>query len=127
MPSPAVATINTKPRIHRFREMDARSARYDSGGEDYISRFFRLLRRWRAETAYSSSAPEMFTHPAFIQIVGMGDKVVPLIVAELRRQPDWILGALPQITGENPIANSDRGDLYAMAAAWIEWHHRRSR
>ena len=127
MNSPASATPNPRFRIRPFKQVAATPGRYAKHGEDYVGRFYRLLRKWRAATAYSSSPDEMFTHPAFLQITGMGTKVVPLIVGELRRQPDWILAALVKITGENPIAESDRGDLYAMATAWIEWFQRRSR
>lgn len=112
-------------RIDNLHELIGRQRRYDRNTDDYVSRFRRLLRTWRAATAYVSSLDEMFEHPAFASIVQMGGKVVPLIIDELRRNPDLIVGALPIITGEDPVTERDRGDVYAMAVAWIEWGHRR--
>ncbi|MBZ9885629.1 hypothetical protein LB535_25135 [Mesorhizobium sp. CA10] len=113
--------------IRPFRELVGTRGQYHKSKEDYVSRFYQLVRTWRAETAYSSSSSEMFSHPAFREIVSMGRVVVPLIVQELRRQPDLLVAALPQITGDDPVSEDDRGDIYAMAASWIEWYQRRSR
>ena len=114
------AVIARPPRlgVRPFVDPPTRRGRYGPHGEDYVTRFYTLVRRWRAETAYVSSTTEMFTHPAFVEIVQMGKKVIPLIVGELRKQPDWLLGALVRITGENPVAARDRGEVYAMALAW---------
>jgi hypothetical protein len=121
----AVMAPESRFGIRPFKEVTGQRGRYTRHGEDYIDRFHKLLRRWRADTAYVSSATEMFNHPAFAQIVRMGKQVVPLIIAELRMQPDWLVGALVRITGENPVPEADRGDVYAMANAWVEWHNRR--
>jgi hypothetical protein len=69
----------------------------------------------------------MYSHPAFIEIVLMGHRVVPLIIEELKKRPDLLVGALPRITSENPVSTSDRGNIYAMALAWIEWYRRKGR
>jgi hypothetical protein len=116
------------PALPNRREHTAiigKPGRYLRHGDDYVSRFNRLVRRWRAETAYVSSSSQLFGHPAFAEIVSMGEVVVPLIIAELRRQPDALVGALTMITGESPVSSYDRGDMYAMASAWVEWYQRR--
>jgi hypothetical protein len=69
----------------------------------------------------------MFDHPAFVEMVSMGDRAIPLIIGEIERQPDLLVGALVRITGENPVPQDDQGDVYAMAMAWIEWYRRRKR
>jgi hypothetical protein len=110
--------------IQPFTDVVGKRGRYTGHGEDFVSRFYRLVRRWRAETAYVSSATDMFEHPAFVEIVGMGRKLIRLIIDELRQQPDHLVGALVRITGQNPVLMHDRGDVYAMATAWIEWYQR---
>ena len=117
----------THVRISPLTEITGQLCRYDRNRDDYVARFYRLLKKWRAETAYSSSMDDLFTHSAFCEIVGMGQLVVPLVISELRRQPDALVGTLPMITGEDPVANHDRGDFYAMASAWIEWFARKGK
>ena len=51
----------------------------------------------------------------------MGPAVVPLILAELEREPDHWFWALEAITGESPIPQCDAGDVEASALAWVEW------
>jgi hypothetical protein len=55
------------------------------------------------------------------RIIGMGLPVVPLILEELRREPDQWFWALEAITDENPVPAEDAGNVRAMADAWIEW------
>lgn len=116
-----------KPRRRDYTPIIGTPRRYTQHKDDYVSRFKRLVRKWRAETAYVSSTTDLLEHPAVAEIISMGDIVVPLIIDELRVQPDQLVGALVRITGENPISPCDRGDIYAMAAAWIEWHEIPSR
>ena len=123
-------TITIAPPAHysrrQFVDVDGGQGRYTGHGEDYVTRFHRLVRRWRAETAYYSSTTDMLAHPAFVEIVEMGRKVIPLIVEQLRQQPDHLVGALVRITGENPVSNNDRGNIYAAATAWIGWYEQNS-
>jgi hypothetical protein len=123
------ALFETQPKfgVRPFEVAVGRPGRYTKHAEDYVSRFFKLVRKWRAETAYASSTSEMFNHSAFIEIVRMGVPVIPLIVFELKRQPDLLVAALTRITGENPVSTGDRGNVYAMASAWIEWYQRRAK
>jgi len=51
----------------------------------------------------------------------MGDAALPLIFQELRREPDHWFWALKAITGEDPVAESDRGRLDKMTTAWLKW------
>lgn len=92
----------------------------DGDGDEFRA----LVKTWRAQTYYSSSIREMVEHPAFQKIVAMGKKVVPLIIEEIDQHPDFLVMALPMITGEDPIRDSDRGDVFAIAEAWVEWYNR---
>lgn len=51
----------------------------------------------------------------------MGEGAVPLLLAELRREPDDWFWALHAITGANPVPAASRGDLRAMTEAWLQW------
>jgi hypothetical protein len=65
----------------------------------------------------------MARHPAYQQILELGPPVLPLLLRDLTHRPEhWFL-ALHALTGANPVASEDRGNLRAMAAAWIAWGH----
>jgi hypothetical protein len=83
--------------------------------------FRRLAAIWQAETSHLSSATRMAEHPAYREIISMGNAVVPLLLRELSQQPDHWFSALKAITGANPVSQSDRGQLDRMAAAWLQW------
>ena len=89
--------------------------------ESLEDRFQRLAARWRSETAHYSSSTRMAEHPAYQEIIALGLPVVPLLLADLARQPDHWFAALKQITGANPIDPADRGRIDRMTAAWLAW------
>jgi len=78
-----------------------------------------LAEEWSRETAPLSSVTEIVLHPAYQRIIGMGRAALPLILAELARQPDHWFWALRAITGENPVAEDDSGNLLRMRDAWV--------
>jgi hypothetical protein len=63
----------------------------------------------------------MASHPAYQEIIGMGQKVVPLLLTELKRKPDFWFVALREITGENPVPPESAGRIEEMARAWLKW------
>jgi hypothetical protein len=85
------------------------------------ARFRALVRQWKDATAYLSSITDMSMHPAYQQIIGMGEPALPLLFEELRRDPDHWFWALKSITGEDPVAPGDHGKLDRMTHAWLEW------
>ena len=98
--------------------------RYQPTKGDFVSNFYRLLRRWRFATLTESSIDRAIANEAFQGIVGLGEVALPLIVEELRTRPDLLVAAMLLITGENPVPFSSRGDMSAMATAWIDWYER---
>lgn len=84
-------------------------------------RFQSLTATWRRETALRSSVTAVAMHPAYQQIIGLGEPALPLIFRELRREPDHWFWALQAITGENPIPEENAGDLEAMTIDWLAW------
>jgi len=82
-------------------------------------RFSDLADEWRRDTAPLSSVARMALHPAYQEVIGMGQAALPMILAELAREPGHWFWALRAITGENPVTEEDAGDLLRMRDAWI--------
>jgi hypothetical protein len=51
-------------------------------------RFRQLVHQWKEATRFESSIHDMISHRAYLQIIGMGKQALPLLVQELRRDPD---------------------------------------
>jgi hypothetical protein len=64
---------------------------------------------------------EVIEHPAFRRIVAMGNDAVPFLLRELKRKPSFLVFALGEITGENPVPLSARGKVTEMTKAWLSW------
>jgi len=99
-----------------------RPAHYVATKEDYTARFYRNVRRWRFDTSMVSSVDKAVAHPAFREIVDMGERVVPLIISEIRTRPDMLMIALQLITGADPVQPRHRGRVNEMASDWIDWY-----
>jgi hypothetical protein len=67
---------------------------------------------------------QMATLKPYQRIIGMGSPAVPLILEELRREPDQWFWALEAITEENPVPPEAAGKVREMARAWIDWGQR---
>jgi len=93
--------------------------------EDLRDKFQRLAKKWKQETSHLSSTSRVSMHMSYQSIIGMGMPVVPIILEELKREPDHWFWALMAITEENPVLEEDRGYLDKMAEAWIEWGKKR--
>jgi hypothetical protein len=82
-------------------------------------RFSELAEIWRRETGHLSSVSAKSMHPAYQRIIGIGSRVVPLIMAELAGRADHWFWALRAITGEDPVAPDYAGDVERMRQAWL--------
>ena len=89
--------------------------------ENLEAHFRALSQKWQNETGHLSSTARMAQHPAYQEIISMGIAVVPLLLTQLQRNPDFWFAALRTITGENPVPPGSAGKLKEMAHAWIEW------
>jgi hypothetical protein len=87
-------------------------------------RFERLAAEWKQESRYLSNTAQMAMLKPYQRIIGMGLPAVPLILEELRREPNQWFWALEAITEENPVPPEVAGDVRRMAQAWIEWGKR---
>src|SRR5262245_19876265 len=89
------------------------------------SRFRQLAKSWKEGTAHLGSMARMAKHPAYQEISSLGAAAVPLLLAELHREPDFWFNALRTITGENPVPESSAGKIDEMSQAWLEWGRER--
>lgn len=90
--------------------------------EALLAETFRTLaEEWRRATRFQSSLMHITAHPAYREIVQLGEEVIPLLLRDLSRQPEPWFAALREITGTDPVKPSQRGDMRAMAEAWLRW------
>lgn len=86
--------------------------------------FARLLRSWHQERGITSSLSDITSCPSYLQIIGMGEKAVPLILRQLKREgddPDHWFAALEAVARHDPVPRADYGDTVKMAEAWFRW------
>ena len=86
--------------------------------------FSLLLEQWRAERGITSSTSDMVACPSYLRIIGMGERALPLILTQIKREgddPDHWFTALEAITGEDPVSEDAYGNTVKMAAAWLSW------
>ena len=94
-------------------------------------RFTALADQWEIETVFLSNSDRAAEHPAHVEIIRMGELVVPLIMERMRETLEgkretgghWF-HALRDITGANPVKHTERGNVPAMQEAWLEWGER---
>lgn len=91
--------------------------------------FLRLVERWRTErVAAASSIAEIIACPSYLRLIGLGWRVLPLIIEQLEREgdePDHWCAALEAIAGEDPVPEDAHGDTVRIARAWIDWQESR--
>jgi hypothetical protein len=92
-----------------------------SATETVEQRLRRLEAAWKADTAFLSDAGRIIGHPAFREIVALGDDVVPFLLRDLETAPGLWVWALPEITGVDPVPPPDRGNIRKMSEAWVKW------
>jgi hypothetical protein len=80
-----------------------------------------LFQKWQSETALLSSGTAIISHPAYLQIIKMGEAVIPFILLKLQDNPQHLFHALYQITGENPVPLAHAGILQKMTIDWLNW------
>lgn len=84
-----------------------------------------LIGLWERETAVLSSISSKVDHPAYREIVRLGEPAIPHIVNRLRIVPGHLFLALHEITGQNPTTPDMAGRIQDQCDAWIEWFENR--
>lgn len=89
--------------------------------QSYSAEFKRLAQQWKLERPRGADVTDMVMHPAYQRIIGLGPRAVPLILAQLEREPAHWFWALHAITGADPVPTESQGRLREMSDAWIAW------
>ena len=84
-------------------------------------RFELLALTWQRDTALSSFSFDISSHPAYQQIIGMGQAALPLIFEKMQQNQEHWFPALYAITGINPVLKENRGNITAMTQDWLNW------
>jgi hypothetical protein len=89
--------------------------------ESFKERFDRLADAWHSAVAHHSSSRIRHNHPAYQEIIAMGQAVVPLLLRDLETNQRHWFAALAAITGADPIGDEDAGDISKMSEGWLRW------
>jgi hypothetical protein len=89
--------------------------------QDLNDRFAQFAKQWKNESRYMSNTAQMAMLRSYQNIIGMGEPAIPMILEELRREPDHWFWALEAISLENPVPQESMGKVEEMANAWIQW------
>lgn len=89
--------------------------------ETVQAKFQRLTHSWKEATKFTSSYNQLLLNPSYLELIAMGDKVLPYIFKEMQKQPDhWFL-ALHILTSVNPVKKDNMGKVLAMTQDWLVW------
>lgn len=88
------------------------------------TQFEAAVMRWLNDMAFDSLPNQMKDHDSFREIIQEGNRVVPLIAANLRRSPSFLFLALEEIFGEDPVPEEAYGNLQATVSSWLQWLQR---
>ncbi len=80
-----------------------------------------MVSEWKRDTAFVSSVSEIVGHPGFRRIVASGPGAVPYLLRELKKEPSYLVVALSEITGVNPVPPGVSGKVTEMVKAWLAW------
>jgi len=89
--------------------------------EILLDEFRALADQWHEETDDLSSPSKIAMHPAYQRIISKGERVLPLILEDLKeRRGEWYW-ALRTISGESPVPAHAAGNRRLVDEAWLDW------
>lgn len=113
--------ISIVPTASEYNFILGYNASYSYIFQDFTYKFNNLAATWKYDTRMTSSASQILLHDAYQEIIGMGEKALPLIFNELNKESNQWFWALKSITGYDPIKPAQMGDISQMKKAWLEW------
>ena len=89
------------------------------------SEFKNLVKVWKKATFHYSFMRQKIVHPAYLRIIGMGERAIPLILEELRTNPSasWF-PALEAISGNDAAPQAESID--EAVQSWLDWGKQQS-
>jgi hypothetical protein len=111
--------INGVVGMINAKQSDFALAKTDS----LAAEFALLAKQWKEETVAYSSMTKMFSHPAYVRIIGMGKKDgIPLVLRELQKNQGGWFYALKFMAGED--LSKGMANFEDAKAAWLEWGYK---
>ena len=106
--------------------LDALAGFYDIGRSPTLESTFRdefqtLATEWKRDAAGKSRLDQIVSHPAYMAILTMGRRALPLILEDLQQEPHHWFPALRAIVGDSPIRPEHAGHVASMTEAWLSW------
>jgi hypothetical protein len=93
----------------------------EESGDPLQADFLELAERWRRETGHLSVTRAMAMHPAYQEIIGMGDRALEFIFKDMEKEPDHWFWALEHITRNDPVPETMKGDIEKETMYWLAW------
>jgi len=87
--------------------------------------FAELANRWHDETDFLSSPSSITSNYGYLQIISMGEKVIPMILKDLKERGGLWYPALQVLSREDPVLREMWGDVEQMKRAWLQWGRER--
>jgi hypothetical protein len=84
--------------------------------------FNQLSAQWKSAIGPQSTTTGIVNHPAYLEIIRLGDGVIPFILRDLQRKPNHWFIALKTLTHDfSPVKPEDAGNIKKMTEAWLKW------
>jgi hypothetical protein len=80
-----------------------------------------LAEKWKNETSGYSWVASMVMHPAYLEIISYGEKIIPFILKDLQSKPSHWFIALKILAKGSPVKPEDAGNIKKMTEAWLAW------
>lgn len=88
---------------------------------DVAKEFRRLARAIRDNYGPSSDLTDTLFSKEYMQVVGLGPRVVPLLLDDVRKTGRPWFWALEALVRTNPAKDVQHGDLAEVARRWLVW------
>ena len=90
--------------------------------EELEATFNELAEQIRRDTGFSSHIADRVKHPAYQEVIGMGEAGLPLIFRYMEEgKGGFWFHALSAITGTDPIPKELWGKIREMENVWLTW------
>lgn len=108
---PKTSTYHNIPEVRRHEYLTE---------EEFASVFKWLHESWQKEVRLFSSASEMTEHPAYLAMIGLGDRSIRYMLDDLRKSFDHWTNALRRLTGHRLPPDVDP-NAASIRRAWLDW------
>lgn len=89
--------------------------------QDLANRFNALAELWEQETGGHSMFHFRRRHPAYQEVLVIGEPLIPLLLQRMQGPDPFWFEALAEITGQNPATAATPGKIREIVDCWLEW------